>query len=91
MKFYWDPNEQSNKRHAVIIRFPKKLVQHIEEVRSCLNRKNPSVPVFYRGNNTWVFVLVLTHSWFNSNALELVPMFYYRDKTQVPVDVLFLK
>ena len=25
----------------------------------------------------------VAHSWFNSYAPELVPMFYYRDKTQV--------
>jgi len=24
MKFYWDPKEQSTKRHPVNIRFPKK-------------------------------------------------------------------
>jgi len=35
MKFYWDPKEQSTKRHPVNIRFPKILVQHIGEVRSC--------------------------------------------------------
>ena len=35
MKFYWDPKEQSTKRHPVNIRFPKKLVQHIGEVPSC--------------------------------------------------------
>jgi len=35
MKLYWDPKEQSTKRHPVIIRYQKKLVQHIGEVRSC--------------------------------------------------------
>ena len=35
MKFYWDPREQSTKRHPVNIRFPTThtLVQHIGEVR----------------------------------------------------------
>ena len=42
--------------------------------------------MFYRGNKIWVHVLVHAHSWYNSYAPELVPMFYYRDK-----GVLFLK
>ena len=29
--------------------------------------------------------LVISHSWFNSYAPELVPIFYYRDKTRVQV------
>ena len=29
--------------------------------------------------------LVIAHSWFNSYAPELVPIFYYRDKTRVLV------
>ena len=93
MKVYWDPKEQSTKRHPVNIRFPKRLVQHIGEVRSCLNRNKTSVPVFYRGNKTSVLVLVrimLAHSRFNSYAPELVPMFYYRDKTRVQMFFVFL-
>jgi len=35
MNFYWDPNEQSTKRHPVNIRFQKILVQHIGEIQSC--------------------------------------------------------
>ena len=35
-KICWDPNEQSTRRHPVNINFPKKLVQHIGEVQSCL-------------------------------------------------------
>jgi len=85
--------KQSTKRHPVNIRFPKRLVQHIGEVRSCLNRNKTSVPVFYRGNKTSVLVLVrimLAHSRFNSYAPELVPMFYYRDKTRVQMFFVFL-
>jgi len=48
------------------------------------------VSVFYRGNNLWVLILVhvikslvLAHSCFNLYAPELVPIFYYRDKTRV--------
>ena len=32
-----------------------------------------------------LYILVLAHSWFNSYAPELVPMFYYRDKTRVQI------
>ena len=35
MNFYWDPKEQSTKRHPVNIRFQKILVQHIGEIQSC--------------------------------------------------------
>ena len=41
-----------------------------------------SVPMLYRVNKLWVLIL-LAHSWFNSYAPELVPIFYYRDKTRV--------
>ena len=42
-------------------------------------------PVFYRGNRVWVLVLVCVFKSlnFNSYAPELVPIFYYRDKTRV--------
>ena len=82
-ELYLEPKEQSTKRHPVNISFPKTLVQHIVEVRSCWNRNKTYVPVFYRVNKLWVLVLVHPHSWIISYALELVPIFYYRDKTRV--------
>jgi len=39
--------------------------------------------MFYHVNKLWVLVLVLAHSRFNSYAPELVPIFYYCDKTRV--------
>ena len=80
MKFYWDPKEQSTKRHPVNIRFPKQLVQHIGGVRSCKNRNKTFVPVFYRGSKIWILVLVRV---IKSYASKIVPMVYYRDKTRV--------
>jgi len=47
------------------------------------SEKNPSVPVFYRGNKIWVLVLVL--------APKLIPMIYYRDKTQVQMSCFLNK
>jgi len=78
-------------RRCYSIRFINaKKVQHIGEVRSCKNRNKTYIPVFYRGNKTWVLVLVcvikslvLAHSWFNTYAPEPVPMVYYRDQTWV--------
>ena len=35
--------------------------------------------------SVWNEILLLAHSWFNSYALELVPMFHYRDKTRVHI------
>ena len=41
-------------------------------------------------DNTTVSVL-LAHSWFNSYAPELVPIFYYHDKTQVQMFYFLIK
>ena len=44
--------------------------------------------VFYFYDKIWL-LLLLAHSWFNSYAPELVPIFYYRDKTLVHVFYFF--
>ena len=53
MKFYWDPKEQSTKRHPVNIRFPKKTSAAYWKGTDMLESK-----YFYRGNTIWVLVLV---------------------------------
>ena len=35
--------------------------------------------------------LVVAHSWFNSYAPELVPIFYYRNKTRVQMFYVLIK
>ena len=55
MKFYWDPKEQSTKRHPVNIRFPKKTsAAHWRGTVVLASKITPSVLVFYRGNKLWV-------------------------------------
>jgi len=58
MKLYWDPKEQSTKRHPVNKRYPKKIVQHMLVFESKLN-------ICTRVLSFWC---VLAYSWFKSYA-----------------------
>ena len=86
LKLYWDPKEQSTKRHPVYIRYPKKLVQY-GRVRIEIKHLYPCfiAEINYKYSFWCVF------SWFNSYAPELVTIFYYRDKIRIQMFYFFIQ
>ena len=71
MKFYWDPKEQSARRHPVNMRSTTILVHLILEVQTCKHQNKHLYPWFNA-----VINYEYSFWWLNSYAHELVLMVY---------------